>query len=291
MDDLISRQAAISAVNTALFPKVNTAKDAEKALRALPSAQPDLSGYSDRLWETAYNRGYERCRQDAIDALAKFVPYAICDESTESYTNGLTDAYNLILQLPSAQPEINTDWDVISRHEAIDAIEILLEQSEDDEHDKTWNNAIRGSINAVKHHVPSAQADSKELSFTHKALDCISRQAAIDALDKEYRCTDKSDDWDGLKTAMLIIENLPPAQPEKTHLSEEDATSDCISRQAVEHLDWFTKLYCRDKSITDDLAFRCEQCEFEMPDGRCLVKVMARKLCPNYKDFGAMGDL
>lgn len=44
-------------------------------------------------------------RQAAIDALAKFVPYAICDESTESYTNGLTDAYYLILQLPSVQPE------------------------------------------------------------------------------------------------------------------------------------------------------------------------------------------
>lgn len=44
-------------------------------------------------------------RQDAMDALAKFVPYAICDESTESYTNGLTDAYNLICQLPSAQSE------------------------------------------------------------------------------------------------------------------------------------------------------------------------------------------
>ena len=42
-------------------------------------------------------------RQAAIDALAKFVPYAICDESTESYTNGLTDAYNLICQLPSAE--------------------------------------------------------------------------------------------------------------------------------------------------------------------------------------------
>ena len=48
-------------------------------------------------------------RQAAIDALAKFVPFAICDESTESYTNGLTDAYNLILQLPSAQPEQLTD--------------------------------------------------------------------------------------------------------------------------------------------------------------------------------------
>ena len=43
-------------------------------------------------------------RQAAIKALAKFVPYVICDESTESYTNGLTDAYNLICQLPSAQP-------------------------------------------------------------------------------------------------------------------------------------------------------------------------------------------
>lgn len=45
-------------------------------------------------------------RQAAIDALAKFVPYVIDDVSTESYTNGLTDAYNLICQLPSAQPDI-----------------------------------------------------------------------------------------------------------------------------------------------------------------------------------------
>ena len=49
-------------------------------------------------------------RQAAIDALAKFVPYAICDESTESYTNGLTDAYNLICQLPSAEPVRHGKW-------------------------------------------------------------------------------------------------------------------------------------------------------------------------------------
>ena len=48
-------------------------------------------------------------RQDAIDAIAKFVPHAIYDESTQSYTNGLTDAYYLILQLPSAQPEEDCD--------------------------------------------------------------------------------------------------------------------------------------------------------------------------------------
>lgn len=40
--DLIDREAAIRAVNTALFPKINTAKDAEKALRDLPSAQPEI---------------------------------------------------------------------------------------------------------------------------------------------------------------------------------------------------------------------------------------------------------
>ena len=42
-------------------------------------------------------------RVEAMDALAKLVPYAIYDESTECYTNGLTDAYNLICHLPSAQ--------------------------------------------------------------------------------------------------------------------------------------------------------------------------------------------
>lgn len=42
MSDLISRKAAIEAVNTALFPKINTAKDAEKALNSLPSAQPKI---------------------------------------------------------------------------------------------------------------------------------------------------------------------------------------------------------------------------------------------------------
>ena len=43
MDDLISRQAAIDAVNTALFPKINTAKDAEKALREVPSVQSEIA--------------------------------------------------------------------------------------------------------------------------------------------------------------------------------------------------------------------------------------------------------
>lgn len=66
---------------------------------------------------------------------------------------------------------------------------------------------------------------------------------------------------------------------------------DLISRLAVMYLDLFTKTYCRDKSVKEDLVFRCNQCEFEMSDGKCLVKVMARKLCPDYREFGSMGDL
>ena len=48
--------------------------------------------------------------------------------------------------------------------------------------------------------------------------DVISRQAAINAMGRA--------EW-----AINRINELPSAQPEKTHLSEEDATSDCISRQ------------------------------------------------------------
>ena len=94
---------------------------------------------------------------------------------------------------------------------------------------KQIEEAVEMAISAL-----TAQADSKELSFTHKALDTVSRQAAIDALDNEYRCTDKSDDWDGLKTAMLIIENLPPAQPEIVRCKE------CVNADENYHCDYMT---------------------------------------------------
>ena len=70
--------------------------------------------------------------------------------------------------------------------------------------------AIHMGINALQAQDLNKQVTGK----LNSADDTISRAAAIDALDKEYRCTDQSDDWDGLKTAMLIIENLPSAQPE-----------------------------------------------------------------------------
>lgn len=78
--DLISRQDAIDALadyihnvdrvySTGLLSTTDCMDAARSVLDDLPSANPDLSGYSDRLWKSAYDRGYERCRQDAIDAV------------------------------------------------------------------------------------------------------------------------------------------------------------------------------------------------------------------------------
>lgn len=73
MDDLISRQTAISAVSTALFPKINTAKDAEKALRELPAAHrpvdewcTDCSEYdTERKCCPRFNRVIRSAMDDA----------------------------------------------------------------------------------------------------------------------------------------------------------------------------------------------------------------------------------
>ena len=43
--------------------------------------------------------------QAVIEALAELVPYVIDDDVTRAYMDGLTDACDLICQLPSAQPE------------------------------------------------------------------------------------------------------------------------------------------------------------------------------------------
>lgn len=61
--------------------------------------------------------------------------------------------------------------------------------------------------------------------------------------------------------------------------------------EAVRLLDLFTKEFCRDKSVTDDLVFRCGKCPFKVEDDICLVKAFKCKFCPDYKDFGSMGDL
>jgi len=61
--------------------------------------------------------------------------------------------------------------------------------------------------------------------------------------------------------------------------------------EAVQALDQFTKGFCRDRSVKDDLVFRCNECGFELPDKTCLIKAFKCKYEPDFKNFGSMGDL
>ena len=67
-DDSISRQAAMDAVTK--YRTKYDLRDLLADLEVMPSAQPDLSEYSDKLWRTAYERGkaegYEQGRTDGI---------------------------------------------------------------------------------------------------------------------------------------------------------------------------------------------------------------------------------
>lgn len=62
-------------------------------------------------------------------------------------------------------------------------------------------------------------------------------------------------------------------------------------RKAVTILDDFTKAFCIDAEVADDLVFRCKECPFQELDGKCKVKEFKQKFAPDYKDFGSMGDL
>ena len=58
--DCISRQAAIDEVNSWLEDRMTDRKNGKPLtdrIKDLPSAQPDLSEYSDKLWRNAYERG------------------------------------------------------------------------------------------------------------------------------------------------------------------------------------------------------------------------------------------
>lgn len=68
---LINRQAAIDTAE-AMHDRCDTLSVDDyrdmmvEALTVLPSAQPDLSGYSDRLWKAAYERGKAEAQADII---------------------------------------------------------------------------------------------------------------------------------------------------------------------------------------------------------------------------------
>ena len=65
--------------------------------------------------------------------------------------------------------------------------------------------------------------------------------------------------------------------------------------KAVGGLDTFTKNWCMNCEETEkqhDLIFRCNECEFESPDGKCMIKIFVNHHKSDYplKGFGSMGS-
>ena len=63
--------------------------------------------------------------------------------------------------------------------------------------------------------------------------------------------------------------------------------------KAVEGLDQFTKnwcMNCKETDKTNDLVFRCKECNFEEENGQCLIKVFVNEKAGKIpSDFGSMG--
>ena len=70
MSDLIERQAATQTALEFIVEYLGGAFDEDfqkeliERMNALPSAQPDLSEYSDKLWRSAYERGKRDAQPD-----------------------------------------------------------------------------------------------------------------------------------------------------------------------------------------------------------------------------------
>lgn len=60
--------------------------------------------------------------RSAVEALAELVPYAIDDDVARAYMDGLTDACDLICQLPSVQPEYTIEMQEADIDEAMKSI-------------------------------------------------------------------------------------------------------------------------------------------------------------------------
>ena len=155
-------------------------------------------------------------RQAAIDAIDD-IESEVADGDGFQYAKWR----EYFCDLPSEQPQstmgqvndtAQSTNDCISRQAAIDAIlavtgnssvRELYEHVQEHELSDMWSGGVNAAIDIIIA-VPSVQTESKETSSTHKALDTISRQAAIDQLHQSYNLLD----------AERRLEDLPSAQPD-----------------------------------------------------------------------------
>ena len=164
--------------------------------------------------------------EEAIQFLSQIMDALLASNSwLPSTDNPIKESFGMAINALQAQevsnnsPELDNKFgDLISRQAVIDALDMI--GSVDTDADREYAMEVFMSL-------PSAQPDSKELSFTHKALDTVSRQAVIDAilavtgnssvreLYEHVQEHELSDMWSGgVVAAIDTIIALPSAQSE-----------------------------------------------------------------------------
>lgn len=174
--------------------------------------------------------------------------------------------------------------DLISRKAAIDAIM-------DADVCVTWNGVIsdddavdiaikstKGSVISSIVNMPSAQPDSKELSFTQKKLDTISRQAAIRWVKTECNPYGKPTlDFESGKKVIEHLKQMPSAQPEQTNSWY--INSWCIDCKEYDTENKCCPRYNRVIKQTLDDAYRHGETEAE---ARFYAEIVRCKDCVHY---------
>ncbi len=161
-----------------------------------------------------------------------------------------------LLSLPSAQPEPCED--AVSRQRLLTDLKELI---------AAWKKypvmaeQIKGVEAAIRYVelTPSVKPDSKELSFTHKALDTISRQAAIDAADStDYTGLAIEDVKKVTDEVIKALKQLSSAQPEIVRCKDckhfNDYFVECESPYGLRHISTGEEYCYKPERRTDEQA-------------------------------------
>ena len=171
-------------------------------------------------------------RQAAIDEMAELQGRA----STKAELNGISKMWKRIKQLPPVQPEpCEYAVSAIAVEEMLKDLlpERGMWEIEGDEAKTVICETIHDALNGLWK-LPFVKPDSKELSSTHKALDTISRQAAIDAVKKlAYPDGYIDEPFEHVTDALRV---LPSAQPEIIYCGDCKYKDDGIDEDGIPFL-------------------------------------------------------
>ena len=220
----------------------------KQIVEALPSAQPDLSEYSDKLWKNAYERGKAEAEADKDELLkilkmAKFEyeeAWRIITHPTPDVTYADKNRAQVILdtfrdslgkiidELSTVQPDHNADSDKKVKGDCIRrqaAVELAMKYCPDDDGAVQCDGDIRGLLDELEnlltaqpetHWIPCSERLPEDGRYLVTRFDFVTNTCFLDILWYE-----KGVWWNRLYTGdFAVIAWMPLPEPYKGGDSE-----------------------------------------------------------------------